>query len=115
MSGKFINSMKNIHQQIRCKSQCDCCGSFIKDSLSCDLDIMESSSFYITLPSNVLQRHLSKKYCIIVSDSIAENNVSKNKHEIALAEIQYPHTWEAATNEEDYQFQVQIGEEIMIL
>ena len=39
----------------------------------------------------------------------------KGKYEVALAEIQYPYTWETFTKEEDYPFQIRIGDEIIPL
>ena len=37
----------------------------------------------------------------------------KGKYEVALAEIQYPHTWETFTEEEDYRFNIRIGDQII--
>ena len=37
----------------------------------------------------------------------------KGKYERGLAEIQYPHTWETFAKEEDYRFQIRIGDEII--
>ena len=37
----------------------------------------------------------------------------KGKYEVALAEIQYPHTWETFTKQEDYRFNIRIGDQII--
>ena len=74
---------------------------------------MESTSFYITLPSNASTDYYSKSNACCYQISLPRTFCLKRMYEAALAEIQYPPTWETFTKEEDYRFQIRIGEEII--
>ena len=74
---------------------------------------MESASFYITLPCDASMDYFSKDTACCFPICLPCILYLKGKYEVALAEIQYPHTWETFNNEEDYQFQVQNGERII--
>ena len=67
---------------------------------------MESTSFYMTLPSSTYS-----------SDSMYPNNTAssfritlpktiylRHKYEVALVEILYPHTWNTFHSKDDYRF-----------
>ena len=72
---------------------------------------MESTSFYITLPSNARIDYYSENTASCYQIRLPRTFYLKGKYEVALAEIQYPHTWEIFTKEEDYRFQIRIGDE----
>ena len=74
---------------------------------------MESTSFYITLPSNASIDSFSKNTASCYHIRLPRTFYLKGKYEMALAEIQYPHTWETSTTEEDYRFNIRIGEKII--
>ena len=59
---------------------------------------MESSSFYITLPSNASMDYYSNNTASAYQIRMPRTFYLKGKYEVALAEIQYPHTW-ATTRE----------------
>ena len=74
---------------------------------------MESSSFYITLPSNASMDYYSKNTACCYQIRLPRTFYLKGKYEVGLAEIQYPHTWETFTEEEDYRFNIRIGDQII--
>ena len=74
---------------------------------------MESTSFYITLPSNASMDYYSKNTASCYQIRLPRTFYLKGKYEVALAEIQYPHTWETFTEEEDYRFNIRIGDQII--
>ena len=53
---------------------------------------MESTSFYITLPSNASMDYYSKNTACCYQIRLPRTFYLKGKYEVALAEIQYPHT-----------------------
>ena len=63
---------------------------------------MESSNFYITLPSNASMdfypTNTTSNYTIHMPRTI----YLQGKYEVALAEIQYPHTWTTTKLNEEY-------------
>ena len=63
---------------------------------------MESSSFYVTLPSNasmdVYPDNTASTYTIHMPKTI----YLKETYEVGLAEIQYPHSWRTFNNERDF-------------
>ena len=59
---------------------------------------MESSSFYITLPSNASMDYYSNNTACCYQIRMPRTFYLKGKYEVGLAEIQYPHTW-ATTRE----------------
>jgi len=111
MSGKCFNTMRNLFNEIQCNLNCACCGDLVIDKVSCDLDIMESSSFYLTLPSNASSDIYPGNSAASFQIRLPRTMYLKNKYEIALAEIQYPHTWDTFSNDDDYKFQVRRGDE----
>ena len=54
---------------------------------------MESTSFYITLPSNASMEYYSNNKASNYQIRMPRTFYLKGKFEVALAEIQYPHTW----------------------
>jgi hypothetical protein len=54
---------------------------------------MESSSFYITLPSNASMDFYSDNTASNYTIRMPRTFYLQGKYEVALAEIQYPHTW----------------------
>ena len=76
---------------------------------------MESTSFYITLPSNASMDYYSKNTVSCYQIRLPRTFYLKGKYEVALAEIQYSHTWETFTKEEDYRFNIRIGERIILI
>lgn len=67
---------------------------------------MESTSFYMTLPSSTRSSDVmypdnsASAFRIQLPKTIH----LKNKYEVALAEISYPHTWSTFHNDSDYRF-----------
>lgn len=108
MSGKCIDSLRILFQKFRCSSKCVCCNSVITDSIICDTDVMEPSSFYVTLPSNASTDVYPGNSPSSFQIRLPRTMYLKNKYEVALAEMQYPHAWNTFTNVEDYQFQVEL-------
>ena len=74
---------------------------------------MESTSFYITLPSNASMDCYSKNTANCYQIRLPRTFYLKGKYEVALAEIHYPHTWETFTKQEDYRFNIRIGDQII--
>ena len=70
---------------------------------------MESSSFYITLPSNasmdVYPENTASTYTIHMPKTL----YLKDKYEVGLAEIQYPHTWRTFNKVRDFSCFVSIN------
>ena len=54
---------------------------------------MESTSFYITLPSNASMDYYSNNTPSCYQIHLPRTFYLQGKYEVALAEIQYPHTW----------------------
>ena len=54
---------------------------------------METTSFYITLPSNASMDYYPTNKASCYQIRLPRTLYLKGKYEVALAEIQYPHTW----------------------
>ena len=65
---------------------------------------MESTSFYITLPSNASMDYYSNNTASCYQIRLPRTLYLKGKYEVALAEIQYPHTWPTFNEKEAYRF-----------
>lgn len=65
---------------------------------------MESTSFYITLPSNASMDYYSNNTASCYQIRLPRTLYLKGKYEVALAEIQYPHTWSTFNEKEAYDF-----------
>ena len=77
---------------------------------------MESSSFYLTLPSNasmdVFPNNTSANYQIRLPRTL----YLKNNYEVALAEIHYPHSWHTFRDTDNYYITFQsTGEDFTVL
>ena len=67
---------------------------------------MESTSFYMTLPSSTRSGDdmYPKNTASAFQVRLPKTMYLKNKYEVALAEIMYPHTWSTFNKNEDYTF-----------
>ena len=108
--GKCID-LPNLTIPFRCIS--GCCGSktnMIKVVVpKSDTHIytsagMESTSFYVTLPSNASMDIYPDNTASVFQIRMPKTMYLRNKYEVALAEIQYPHTWPTFGQEQDYAF-----------
>lgn len=63
---------------------------------------MESSNFYITLPSNASMNFYSDNTASNYTIRMPRTFYLEGKYEVALAEIQYPHTWPSMKPNLDY-------------
>ena len=66
------------------------------------LVVMESTSFYITLPSNASKEYYSNNTASVYQIRMPRTFYLKGKYEVALAEIQYPHTWRSVREDLEY-------------
>lgn len=67
---------------------------------------MESTSFYITLPSNASMEYYSNNTASCYQIRLPRTIYLKGRYEVALAEIQYPHTWETFNDRINYRFSI---------
>lgn len=63
---------------------------------------MESSSFYITLPSNASKNYYSNNKASNYTIRMPRTFYLQGKYEVGLAEIQYPHTWPSVREDMEY-------------
>ena len=63
---------------------------------------MESSSFYVTLPSNASMDFYSNNTAANYTIRMPRTFYLQGKYEVALAEIQYPHTWSTMSPDLEY-------------
>ena len=63
---------------------------------------MESSSFYITLPSNASMDFYPNNTASNYIIHMPRTFYLQGKYEVALAEIQYPHTWKTMTDKDEF-------------
>ena len=63
---------------------------------------METSSFYMTLPSNASMDVYPDNTCAEYKIRTPRSYYLKNQYEVGLSEIQYPHTWETFRDSTDY-------------
>lgn len=80
---------KAIFESVRCTSAC--CKSTISTSRAETMD--EASSFYVTLPSNACKDIYHNNTASNYKTRIVKPINLKYPYEVALVEIQYPHTW----------------------
>ena len=63
---------------------------------------MESSSFYLTLPSNASKDIYPNNTASVYQIRLPRTMYLGNNYEVGLAEIQYPHTWPTFVDYEHY-------------
>lgn len=63
---------------------------------------METSSFYMTLPSNASMDVYPDNSCSEYRIQLPRTFYLQHQYEVGLAEIQYPHTWPTFDNEYSY-------------
>ena len=63
---------------------------------------MESSNFYVTLPSNASMDFYSNNTASNYTIRMPRTFYLEGKYEVALSEIQYPHTWPSMKTDVEY-------------
>ena len=74
---------------------------------------MEASAFYVTLPSNASMDVYPDNTAAAYKIRMPKTMYLRNKYEVALAEIQYPHTWTTFQKQEDHALWVYNNEQLL--